>query len=563
MNRIVFAVLVVVGCVLLTAPSALGEIVGNSIEPNAVQVGGGAGNTGTDLDQDGNIDADGDITANAVTTLTVPLSAANGGTGASSYTVGDTLYADTSSTLAALADVATGNALISGGVGAAPSWGKVGLATHVSGALPAANGGTGASSYTVGDTLYADTSSTLAALADVATGNALISGGVGAAPSWGKVGLTTHVSGTLPTANGGTGISGGTVGDFLMYGPSNMWMRFPDQTTDSVLRTTIAGSPAWGKVGLATHVSGALPAANGGTGASSYTVGDTLYADTSSTLAALADVATGNALISGGVGAAPSWGKVGLATHVSGELPDANVSDTLTIGSGSTMTAPPAIGGGTPNAGAFTTLGASGAGTFGGNLAVNATSITLTDTTDANIPLVSIVADGSKSMSLAVGGSASAVLQYRGHAFIESVASGLFLTVVDQGGSTFDDIVLGHREGSTFTPLITMDGATGDFSSVGHGAFAGNLSIGGTDSGDFGTPSNPDQFSFLSTTTSSLEGSLTVTLDLAVEGNDIDVGDGGGFSGLKFDPASTYLEFWIDGVMVAHVGADGAYSDDV
>lgn len=46
-----------------------------------------------------------------------------------------------------------------------------------------------------------------AMLGSVATGNALISGGVGVAPSWGKIGLTTHVSGTLPVANGGTGLT--------------------------------------------------------------------------------------------------------------------------------------------------------------------------------------------------------------------------------------------------------------------------------------------------------------------------------------------------------------------
>jgi hypothetical protein len=66
-------------------------------------------------------------------------------------------------------------------------------------------GGTGITSYTIGDILYADTGTTLARLADVATGNALISGGVGTAPSWGKIGLQTHVSGTLQVANGGTG----------------------------------------------------------------------------------------------------------------------------------------------------------------------------------------------------------------------------------------------------------------------------------------------------------------------------------------------------------------------
>jgi len=71
--------------------------------------------------------------------------------------------------------------------------------------LDASYGGTGQSSYAVGDILYASTTSALSKLADVATGNALISGGVGTAPSWGKVGLTTHVSGTLPVASGGTG----------------------------------------------------------------------------------------------------------------------------------------------------------------------------------------------------------------------------------------------------------------------------------------------------------------------------------------------------------------------
>ena len=69
---------------------------------------------------------------------------------------------------------------------------------------PATAGGTGQTSYAVGDILYANTTTTLAKLADVATGNALISGGVGVAPSYGKIGLTTHVSGTLPIANGGT-----------------------------------------------------------------------------------------------------------------------------------------------------------------------------------------------------------------------------------------------------------------------------------------------------------------------------------------------------------------------
>jgi len=80
--------------------------------------------------------------------------------------------------------------------------------------VPATAGGTGQTSYAVGDLLYADTTTTLAKLPDVATGNALISGGVGVAPSWGKIGLTTHVSGVLPVANGGTNASSASITAF-------------------------------------------------------------------------------------------------------------------------------------------------------------------------------------------------------------------------------------------------------------------------------------------------------------------------------------------------------------
>lgn len=55
-----------------------------------------------------------------------------------------------------------------------------------------------------GSILYASSANTIGALAAAATGNVLLSG---TSPSWGKVGLTTHVSGQLPVASGGTGLS--------------------------------------------------------------------------------------------------------------------------------------------------------------------------------------------------------------------------------------------------------------------------------------------------------------------------------------------------------------------
>lgn len=75
-------------------------------------------------------------------------------------------------------------------------------------AVTAAQGGTGqAGGYAVGDLLQASAATTLSKLAAVATGNVLISGGVTTVSSWGKVGLTTHVSGTLPVTSGGTGVA--------------------------------------------------------------------------------------------------------------------------------------------------------------------------------------------------------------------------------------------------------------------------------------------------------------------------------------------------------------------
>jgi hypothetical protein len=122
-----------------------------------------------------------------------------GGTGLTSYTAGDLTYYASGTTFTKLAIGTTDYVMTSSG--SAPQW---------SASLKAIAGGTGQTSYAVGDLLYANTTTTLAKLADVATGNALISGGVSTAPSWGKIGLTTHVSGTLPVANGGTGVTTST-----------------------------------------------------------------------------------------------------------------------------------------------------------------------------------------------------------------------------------------------------------------------------------------------------------------------------------------------------------------
>ena len=94
--------------------------------------------------------------------LPIPVTANYGGTGQSSYTTGDILYASSATALSNLSDVAVGNALISGGVGVAPSWGKIALsgsAAAVTGTLPVGNGGTGtATAFTQGSVIFAGAS---------------------------------------------------------------------------------------------------------------------------------------------------------------------------------------------------------------------------------------------------------------------------------------------------------------------------------------------------------------------------------------------------------------------
>lgn len=309
-----------------------------------------------------------------------------GGTGLGVFVRGDILFASTTTTIDGLHDVAPGNVLLSGGVNAAPSYGKVGLATHVSGILPRANGGTGldASGVTDGQLLIGRTSdnsfqlATLTAGANISITNGpgeitiaatagsspLLDGSThtdtaaytvtrgslivgnstplwdglaigppnrvltsnGTDPSWAQVDLAATVTGVLPVANGGTSFSTYAQGDIIYASAVNTLAKLPKDTNVSryLSNTGASNAPAWAQVNVTNGVTGTLPVGNGGTAVTSWAIGDLVVAFTSSQLGPVPMEAAGNVLISTGALGVPQWNKADLTTHVTNKLPIGN-----------------------------------------------------------------------------------------------------------------------------------------------------------------------------------------------------------------------------------------------
>ena len=214
------------------------------------------------------------LTTDNITLGTTPLVYTQFGGGGAVYTAGDGLSGTTTFTVLGTTNrisVSPSGVDIAStyvGQGSITTVGSITSGSWSATAIAANKGGTGQTTYAVGDLLYADTTSTLARLADVATGNALISGGVGAAPSWGKIALTTHISGTLPIANGGTNLTGVT-NNAVVIGSSSAYAFTAAATANQVLRADGSGIPGFGTIALGSTaaVSGTLAITNGGTGA--------------------------------------------------------------------------------------------------------------------------------------------------------------------------------------------------------------------------------------------------------------------------------------------------------
>ena len=223
---------------------------------------------------------------------------------------------------------------------------------NLSNALGAVYGGTAQSTYTTGDTLYSSAANTLAKLAGntTTTRKYLVSVGDGTnatAPSWDQIDIsTTDITGTLAATNGCTGTVTTTAGDILYGGTtSNTWAKLAAGTAGQLLQTNGAAAPSWvnaptftgvssfsaGSTGFtptlattgAVSLAGTLDAGYGGTGQSTYTIGDILYASAATTLSKLSAGTAGQVLSANGAASNPTWLNqssiaAGSATNVAG-----------------------------------------------------------------------------------------------------------------------------------------------------------------------------------------------------------------------------------------------------
>jgi len=143
-----------------------------------------------------------------------------------------------------------------------------GATASLGGTLTVVSGGTGLTSYSIGDLLYASAPTTIGKLASVASGNVVISNGVNTLPTWGKVGLTTHTTGTLGVGNGGSGAATFTAGYLKASG-----------TTAFTTTATIPGADVSGNIsGNSADITGYKPLRNitsGYTGGSKVSVSST------------------------------------------------------------------------------------------------------------------------------------------------------------------------------------------------------------------------------------------------------------------------------------------------
>jgi len=135
-------------------------------------------------------------------TVTDGIGVAGGGTGLTSFTAGDVLYATGSTTLAKLAKGTAEQVLAMNSGASAPDWGSVDLTVLPT--ITVAKGGTALESFTAGDILYATGATTLAKLAKGSADDVLTMNSGATAPEWASGGSSGKVGQVVTIFEGDT-----------------------------------------------------------------------------------------------------------------------------------------------------------------------------------------------------------------------------------------------------------------------------------------------------------------------------------------------------------------------
>jgi hypothetical protein len=224
------------------------------------------------------------------------------------------------------------------------------LTTGVTGTLPVANGGTGVTTSTGSGNNVLSTSPTLVTPLLGTPTSVVLTNATG-------LSLTAGVTGTLPVANGGTGVTSSTGSGNNVLSTSPTLVTPVLGTPASGTATNLTGLP------LTTGVTGTLPVANGGTGVTTSTGSGNNVLSTSPTLVTPVLGTPTSGTLTNCTGLPVSTGISGLASNVATFLAtpsSANLAAVLTdeTGTGANVfaTSPtlvtPALG--TPSSGVMT-----------------------------------------------------------------------------------------------------------------------------------------------------------------------------------------------------------------
>ena len=256
------------------------------------------------------------------------------------------IVATGATTLASLSSAGSvGQPLLSGGAGANPSYGTLGVAY----------GGSGATSFTA-NALIAGGTTTTGVHQSIATGSSdqvLVSSGALGIPIWTTdiSGKAANVTGIVPIANGGTGISTTAPQNNMFAGPSSGGSGAPlfrnivagDLPTSGVGAGTVGSATAIPAITYDTY--GRITSVATNTILSASTQYAPLYALTATTVGAIASVGTsGQPLLSGGSGAAPQYGILQVASGGTGTTTSTGTGSVV-LATNPTLSGPPAAAG--------------------------------------------------------------------------------------------------------------------------------------------------------------------------------------------------------------------------